>query len=65
MAATVRLHICTNLCAVYRYPGVWLITRCGLLFENHFDIHHFLYFGFVYVWSVLPGRSISGDDFTE
>jgi len=24
-----------------RYPGVWLITRCGLLFKNHFDIHHF------------------------
>ncbi|CAN6242581.1 unnamed protein product [Urochloa humidicola] len=24
-----------------RYPGVWLITRCGLLSKNHFDIHHF------------------------
>ncbi|CAM0149828.1 unnamed protein product [Urochloa decumbens] len=24
-----------------RYPGVWLITRCGLLSKNHFDINHF------------------------
>jgi hypothetical protein len=24
-----------------RYPGVWLITRCGLLFQNQFDIHNY------------------------
>uniref|UniRef100_A0A0E0DB60 ABC transporter family G domain-containing protein n=1 Tax=Oryza meridionalis TaxID=40149 RepID=A0A0E0DB60_9ORYZ len=25
-----------------RYPGVWLITRCGLLFRSRFDIHHYM-----------------------
>nr|CAB3484016.1 unnamed protein product [Digitaria exilis] len=24
-----------------KYPGVWLITRCGLLFSNTFDIHNY------------------------
>ncbi|VAH25168.1 unnamed protein product [Triticum turgidum subsp. durum] len=24
-----------------RYPGVWLITRCGLLFRSGFDIHNY------------------------
>uniref|UniRef100_A0A0D9W2J5 ABC transporter domain-containing protein n=1 Tax=Leersia perrieri TaxID=77586 RepID=A0A0D9W2J5_9ORYZ len=25
-----------------RYPGVWLITRCGLLYRSGFDIHHYM-----------------------
>uniref|UniRef100_A0A0E0KN27 ABC transporter domain-containing protein n=1 Tax=Oryza punctata TaxID=4537 RepID=A0A0E0KN27_ORYPU len=25
-----------------RYPGVWLITRCGLLYRSRFDIHHYM-----------------------
>ncbi|WVZ84105.1 hypothetical protein U9M48_031167 [Paspalum notatum var. saurae] len=24
-----------------KYPGVWLITRCALLFSNKFDIHNY------------------------
>ncbi|KAG0525104.1 hypothetical protein BDA96_06G026700 [Sorghum bicolor] len=24
-----------------KYPGVWLITRCGLLFQSQFDIHNY------------------------
>ncbi|RCV32844.1 hypothetical protein SETIT_7G035300v2 [Setaria italica] len=24
-----------------KYPGVWLITRCGLLFNSSFDIHNY------------------------
>ncbi|TVU07325.1 hypothetical protein EJB05_47375, partial [Eragrostis curvula] len=24
-----------------KYPGVWLITRCGLLFNSGFDIHNY------------------------
>uniref|UniRef100_J3LVX2 ABC transporter domain-containing protein n=2 Tax=Oryza brachyantha TaxID=4533 RepID=J3LVX2_ORYBR len=25
-----------------RYPGVWLITRCGLLYKTGFDINHYM-----------------------